>query len=168
METDAIVRLGIAYCPQGRTIFPEMTVAEHLNMGAWTVRDAQKRRSARAWVLELFPRLREREQQKAKTMSGGERQMLTFGMSLMASPTLVLLDEPTIGLAPNFVETIFDAMERINREGVSFLIVEQNAAKVLERSHRGYVLEMGENRYQGPSRALREDEKVRNMYLGGT
>lgn len=167
MPTDRIIRRGIAFCPQSRTIFPDMTVAEHLNMGAWTVQDPARRRDARARVLEMFPRLAERERQKAKTMSGGERQMLTFGMALMTSPALILLDEPTIGLAPMVVEAIFDAVARINREGVSFLIVEQNAAKVLEHSHRGYVLEMGENRYQGAAQELLHDERVRNMYLGG-
>ena len=167
LETNRIIRQGIAFCPQGRTIFPDMTVAEHLNMGAWTVTDAQRKREARARVLALFPRLAERERQKAKTMSGGERQMLTFGMALMTSPTLILLDEPTIGLAPMVVETIFEAVERINREGVSFLIIEQNAAKALQHSHRGYVLEMGENRYQGAARDLLHDDKVRNLYLGG-
>lgn len=167
METDRIVRLGISYCPQGRTIFPDMTVSEHLDMGAWTVRDLQRRKTSRQRVHEMFPVLKQRERQKAKTMSGGERQMLTFGMAMMTGPELLLLDEPTIGLAPLFVDAIFESIERINREGVSILMVEQNAAKALAHSHRGYVLDMGENRYEGRSADLLRDEKVRDLYLGG-
>lgn len=167
METDAIIRRGIAFCPQGRAIFPDMTASEHLDMGAWTVREPQRKREARERVYGMFPVLKQRERQKAKTMSGGERQMLTFGMAMMTGPDLVLLDEPTIGLAPMVVASIFQSVEQINRDGVSVLVVEQNAAKALAHSHRGYVLEMGENRYEGRSEDLLRDSKVRELYLGG-
>lgn len=143
--------------PQGGTIFPDMTVSEHLDMGAWTVRDVQHRKMSRERVYEMFPVLRQRERQKAKTMSGGERQMLALGMAMMANPQLLLLDEPTIGLAPQFVDAVFESIERINREGVSILMVEQNAAKALARSHRGYVLDMGQNRYEGRPSDLLQD-----------
>jgi ABC-type branched-subunit amino acid transport system ATPase component len=166
-ETDRIVRLGMAFCPQGRSIFPDMTVSEHLDMGGWTIRDPRGRREARQSVLDMFPVLRQREGQRAKTMSGGERQMLTLGMAMMTSPTLLLLDEPTIGLAPLVVEAIFQTVERIHGQGVSVLVVEQNAAKALAHSQRGYVLEMGMNRYEGPSADLLRDPKVRELYLGG-
>ncbi len=167
METNKIIKIGIGFCPQGRTIFPDMTVTEHLDMGGWTVKHSTRRKEARERVYTLFPILKEREKQKAKTMSGGERQMLTLGMAMMINPSLLLLDEPSLGLAPKIVDVVFENILKINKEGISLFIVEQNAAKVLEISHRGYVLEMGKNRYEGKSQDLLHDEKIRRLYLGG-
>lgn len=167
METHKIIEMRIGFCPQGRTIFPDMTVSEHLDMGAWTVKIHDQRKEARERVYDLFPILKEREKQKAKTMSGGERQMLTFGMAMMTNPDLLLLDEPSLGLAPKIVDSVFENILKINKEGISIFVVEQNAAKVLEISHRGYVLDMGGNRYEGKSQDLLRDEKVRRLYLGG-
>ncbi|HEY8486260.1 MAG TPA: ABC transporter ATP-binding protein [Limnochordales bacterium] len=161
------VEKGIAYVPQGRTVFPDMTVEEHLDLGAWTVRDPRARREARERVLSLFGRLAERLNQKAGTMSGGEQQMLSLARALMVWPRLLLLDEPTLGLAPMMVEAIFETIVAIHRSGVSVLMVEQNAAQALQYSHRAYVLEMGRNRFEGPSPALLRDPQVRYAYLGG-
>jgi ABC-type branched-subunit amino acid transport system ATPase component len=144
-----------------------MTVSEHLDMGAWTIRDPSRTKETRERMCGLFPILKEREKQKAKTMSGGERQMLTFAMAVMINPDLLLLDEPSIGLAPKIVDLVFETILKINSEGISIFVVEQNAAKVLEISHRGYVLEMGRNRFEGESQKLLHDEKVRQLYLGG-
>ncbi len=166
IEPHLIIRHGVAYCPQGSNIFPQMTVSEHLNLGAWTVADAEERRRSREGVFGLFPILKEKERSKARTLSGGQRQMLSFGMAMVTRPTLILLDEPTIGLAPTVMETIFESIERIHRDGVSILVVEQNSAKALENSDRGYVLDMGRNRREGDSAELLLDPKIRQMYLG--
>ena len=166
IEPHLIIQHGVAYCPQGRNIFPQMTVSEHLNLGAWTVADAEERRRAREGVFGLFPILKEKESSKARTLSGGQRQMLSFGMAMVTRPTLILLDEPTIGLAPTVMETIFESIERIHRDGVSILVVEQNSAKALENSDRGYVLDMGRNRREGDSAELLLDPNIRQMYLG--
>ena len=166
IEPHLIIQHGVAYCPQGRNIFPQMTVSEHLNLGAWTVSDAEERRRAREGVFGLFPILKEKESSKARTLSGGQRQMLSFGMAMVTRPTLILLDEPTIGLAPTVMETIFESIERIHRDGVSILVVEQNSAKALENSDRGYVLDMGRNRREGDSAELLLDPNIRQMYLG--
>ena len=161
------VQHGIAYVPQGRTVFPDMTVEEHLELGAWTVRDERARREARERVLGLFGRLAERLGQKAATLSGGEQQMLSVARALMVWPRVLLLDEPTLGLAPKVVEVIFKTVVAIQRAGVSVLMVEQNAAQALQYSHRAYVLEMGRNRFEGPSAELLRDPRVRRAYLGG-
>ena len=166
IEPHLIIQHGVAYCPQGRNIFPQMTVSEHLNLGAWTVGDAEERRRGREGVFGLFPVLKEKEGSKARTLSGGQRQMLSFGMAMVTRPTLILLDEPTIGLAPTVMDTIFESIERIHRDGVSILVVEQNSAKALENSDRGYVLDMGRNRREGDSAELLLDPNIRQMYLG--
>ncbi len=166
IEPHLIIQHGVAYCPQGRNIFPQMTVSEHLNLGAWTVTDTEERRRSREGVFGLFPVLKEKERSKARTLSGGQRQMLSFGMAMVTRPTLILLDEPTIGLAPTVMETIFESIERIHRDGVSILVVEQNSAKALENSDRGYVLDMGRNRREGDSAELLLDPNIRQMYLG--
>jgi ABC-type branched-subunit amino acid transport system ATPase component len=166
LEPHQVVRDGVGYCPQSRNIFPDMTVSEHLDLAAWTVRDEVRVRDSRNRVFDMFPVLTEKQRDKARTMSGGQRQMLAFGMAIMTEPQLILLDEPTMGLAPAVVDTIFESLDRIHQEGISILLVEQNAAKALAHSDRAYVLEMGENRYDGRSATLLADPKIRQMYLG--
>ena len=166
-EPHRIVSLGVGFCPQRRNIFPDMTIAEHLDLAAWTIADHARCRERREHIYRVFPLLKERERQKAQTMSGGQRQMLTLSMALMTAPSLVLLDEPTIGLAPSVVETVFQNLDQIHAEGVSLLIVEQNAAKALAHSQRAYVLETGQNRREGDAAQMLADPQVRQMYLGG-
>ena len=165
-EPHELVWRGISFVSQGRVIFPDMTVQEHLDMGAWTL-PATKRAEAYEKVYEFFPRLAERKGQKASTMSGGERQMLSLARALVIEPRLLILDEPSLGLSPKFVDQVFEKIVEINELGVSVLMVEQNAARALQSSHRAYVLELGENRFEGPSHALLADEEVRRLYLGG-
>ena len=165
-EPHELVWLGISFVSQGRVIFPEMTVQEHLDMGTWTLA-ARERAEAYEKVYKLFPHLAERKGQKASTMSGGERQMLSLARALVIEPQLLILDEPSLGLSPKFVDQVFEKIVEINQLGVSVLMVEQNAARALQSSNRGYVLELGENRFEGPSHALLADEEVRRLYLGG-
>lgn len=165
-EPHELVWLGISFVAQGRVIFPDMSVQEHLDMGAWTL-PATKRAEAYEKVYKLFPRLAERKGQKASTMSGGERQMLSLARALVIEPRLLILDEPSLGLSPKFVDQVFKKIVEINELGVSVLMVEQNAARALQSSHRGYVLELGANRFEGPSHTLLADEAVRRLYLGG-
>lgn len=167
IDTHKVIVLGVSYSPQGRVIFPDMTVSEHLDMGAWTLKAKGKVKEARQRIYQLFPRLHERRNQKAKTMSGGERQMLSLGRAMMIDPKLLILDEPSIGLAPVFVDSVFQSILKINAEGTSILMVEQNAAKALENSHRSYVLDMGNNRFEGDAKDLLENGQVRRLYLGG-
>jgi branched-chain amino acid transport system ATP-binding protein len=161
-----IAAMGIAHSPEGRRIFPRMTVRENLDMGAFTRRDAEGIRADMDRVFELFPRLKEREKQKAGTMSGGEQQMLAMGRALMAQPTLLLLDEPSLGLAPVIVDKIYEIIREINEQGVTILLVEQNANYALDVSTRGYVLETGTVALTDNSAALRTDERVKAAYLG--
>jgi ABC-type branched-subunit amino acid transport system ATPase component len=167
IEPYQAIRLGIGFCPQRRNIFPEMTVAEHLDLAAWTIGSASRKQEGRERTYHMFPLLRARAPQKALTLSGGERQMLTLAMAMMTNPSLILLDEPTIGLAPMIVERVFQNLDQIGRSGVSILVVEQNAAKALAHSQRAYVLDMGQNRHEGESARLLADPNVRRMYLGG-
>jgi branched-chain amino acid transport system ATP-binding protein len=157
---------GIAHSPEGRRIFPRMTVLENLEMGAFTRRDQAGIRSDIERVYEMFPRLKEREKQKAGTMSGGEQQMLAMGRALMAQPTLLLLDEPSLGLAPVIVDKIYEIIREINEQGVTILLVEQNANYALDVSSRGYVLETGTVALTDKSASLRTDERVKAAYLG--
>ena len=159
-----VIRLGICHVPEGRHVFPRMTVAENLDMGAFRFRDVDKADLER--VLELFPRLRERLKQQAGTLSGGEQQMLAIGRALMGKPRLLLLDEPSMGLAPLVVAQIFEIIKEINTSGVTVLLVEQNAAQALALAHRGYVLETGEIVLGGTGRELLADDRVRAAYLG--
>jgi branched-chain amino acid transport system ATP-binding protein len=166
LATDRIVRLGIAQSPEGRRIFPRMSVLENLEMGAFARRDRAQIPSDLEHVLTLFPRLRERLRQRAGTLSGGEQQMLAMGRALMARPKVLLLDEPSMGLAPLFVETIFTIIRTINAEGTTILLVEQNARMALQVAHRGYVLQSGEIVLQDTASALLRSDIVRKSYLG--
>ena len=162
-----IVSLGISQAPEGRKIFPRMTVRENLDLGAYLRRDGDHVRRDYERVYELFPRLKERERQPAGTMSGGEQQMLAIGRALMADPKLLLLDEPSMGLAPVLVERIYETIEDINKQGTTILLVEQNANYALQVSKRGYVLETGRIALADRSEALRENPDVQAAYLGG-
>jgi branched-chain amino acid transport system ATP-binding protein len=161
-----VAAMGIAHSPEGRRIFPRMTVLENLEMGAFTRRDPAGIKADIDRVYELFPRLQERARQKAGTMSGGEQQMLAMGRALMAQPTLLLLDEPSLGLAPVIVDKIYEIIREINEQGVTILLVEQNANYALEVSTRGYVLETGSVALTDNSASLRNDERVKAAYLG--
>ena len=162
-----IVRLGISQAPEGRKIFPRMGVNENLALGAYLRRDSDGIREDMDRVYDLFPRLKERERQKAGTMSGGEQQMLAIGRALMAKPKLLLLDEPSMGLAPILVERIYETIGEINQQGMTILLVEQNANYALEVSKRGYVLETGTVAITDESSKLRENPEVQQAYLGG-
>jgi branched-chain amino acid transport system ATP-binding protein len=162
----AIVKRGIAQSPEGRKLFPRMTVLENLEMGAFQRSDRSKIREDRDRVFELFPRLAERRNQKAGTMSGGEQQMCAIGRALMARPKLLLLDEPSMGLAPIFVEKIFEIVVEINQQGTPILLVEQNALMALDVASRGYVLETGRIALADDAKKLRANEQVRKTYLG--
>ncbi|MCL6649363.1 MAG: ABC transporter ATP-binding protein, partial [Chloroflexi bacterium] len=168
LRTDLIVRRGIGYVPQGRIVFKDMTVVENLEMGAFLVRDRRKVAATMERVFTLFPRLAERRRQLAGTMSGGEQQMLAMGRALMLEPRLVLMDEPSLGLAPRFVELVFEKIGEMKQGGLTLLIVEQNAARALAAADRGYVLELGQNKYEGSGQALLHDPRVRALYLGGS
>ncbi|MGH3025065.1 MAG: ABC transporter ATP-binding protein [Gaiellaceae bacterium] len=163
-----IVKRGIAQSPEGRRLFPRMTVVENLEMGAFQRNDRAGIRQDMDHVFTLFPRLQERRDQKAGTMSGGEQQMCAIGRALMARPKLLLLDEPSLGLAPIFVERIFDIIRQINQEGTSILLVEQNALMALDAADRGYVLETGRIVLADKAEALKTNEQVRKTYLGET
>jgi branched-chain amino acid transport system ATP-binding protein len=164
-----LVERGICQAPEGRGIFPGMTVVENLEMGAYARKDGK---TARAQdferVFALFPRLQERRKQAGGTLSGGEQQMLAIGRALMARPHLLLLDEPSMGLAPKLVSQVFDTITEINRQGTTILLVEQNAAQALKRAHRAYVLETGTIVKSAPAADLLEDESVKAAYLGGS
>ena len=162
-----VVKLGISQSPEGRKIFQRMTVSENLDLGAFTRKDTGKIAEDRERVLELFPRLRERISQKAGTMSGGEQQMLAVARALLADPTLLLLDEPSMGLAPVLVDVIFETIERIREQGTTVLLVEQNALAALEIADYAYVLESGRLGLQGPAAELLDDPSVTSAYLGG-
>jgi branched-chain amino acid transport system ATP-binding protein len=161
-----IVKMGIAQSPEGRRLFPRMSVLENLEMGAFQRTDRANFKEDLDRVFDLFPRLAERRLQKAGTMSGGEQQMCAMGRALMARPKLLLLDEPSMGLAPIFVERIFEIVREINAQGTPILLVEQNALMALDAASRGYVLETGRIALEGPAKQLRNDEKVRQTYLG--
>ena len=166
LRPDQVLHRGLAYVPQGRIVFPQMTVLENLEMGAYIERDGRRVREALERVYALFPILAERRSQKAGTMSGGEQQMVAIGRALMTTPKLILLDEPSLGLAPKFVSLIFDKLVEMKRAGYTMMVVEQNAAKALAVADRGYVLELGRNRFEGTGRALLEDPEVKRLYLG--
>ena len=163
-----IVKLGISHVPEGRMVFANLSVLENLMMGAYLQRDKQVIRKELDYVFGVFPRLKEREKQTAGTLSGGEQQMLAIGRALMSKPRFLMLDEPSLGLAPLLVKTIFEKIVEINRQhGITILLVEQNANLALEISHYGYVLETGRIKLQDESAALRQNPQVKSAYLGG-
>ena len=163
-----VVKLGITQSPEGRRLFPRMSVTENLEMGAFQRTDRAATREDMDRVFTLFPRLAERRGQRAGTMSGGEQQMCAIGRALMARPTLLMLDEPSMGLAPIFVERIFETIVEVNRQGTSILLVEQNALMALQVASRGYVLETGLVALADDAKALAQNEQVRKAYLGET
>ena len=168
MAVESIVRLGLAHAPEGRRIFPGLTVAENLVVGAATRPASEPLTETFDFVYELFPRLKERHHQRGWSLSGGEQQMLAIGRALMSRPKLLMLDEPSLGLAPIVVEQMFDTIQALNKQtGLSILLVEQNAALALEISNRAYVLETGSVILAGESRALADDPRVQAAYLGG-
>jgi branched-chain amino acid transport system ATP-binding protein len=162
-----VVGKGLAFNPQGRVVFPDMTVQEHLDMGAWTIKDRQEKQEALERIHKLFPWLMEKKKRKASQMSGGEQQMLSLARAMMIQPKLLLLDEPSLGLSPKWVKTVFEKIVEIKESGIPCLIVEQKAAMVLEYSDYGYVLEMGNNRFEGAGQDLLNNPDVRRLYLGG-
>ncbi len=167
LRPDQVLRLGLAYVPQGRIVFPQMTVLENLEMGAYIETDSARVKEALERVYALFPILGERRYQQAGTMSGGEQQMVAIARALMTTPKLILLDEPSLGLSPKFVTLIFEKLIEMKRAGYTMMVVEQNAAKALSVADRGYVLELGRNRFEGTGQSLLTDPEVKRLYLGG-
>jgi branched-chain amino acid transport system ATP-binding protein len=167
VEGHEVVAKGICQSPEGRRIFPKMSVDENLDLGAFLRNDKAAIAEDRQRVLELFPRLQERIDQKAGTMSGGEQQMLAVGRALMGSPKLLLLDEPSMGLAPVLVDMIFETIEKINKQGTTILLVEQNALAALNVADRAYVLESGSIKMSGKAKDLISNDEVTKAYLGG-
>jgi branched-chain amino acid transport system ATP-binding protein len=165
LDPDEIIEEGISYVPQNENVFPSLTVEENLEMGAYILDEVPEH--AVEQVFHEFPVLEERREQKAGTMSGGQQQMVAMGRALMLEPDLLLLDEPSAGLAPDLVDEMFDHVDAINEGGTAVLVVEQNAKEALRRCDRGYVLAQGTNRHQGPGTELLEDPTVRQQFLGG-
>jgi len=166
MPAHKIVNMGLSHAPEGRKIFATLTVQENLNMGAYSRNDRQGIEESRQRVFRLFPRLRERQRQLAGTLSGGEQQMLAIGRALMSRPRLLMLDEPSLGLAPMLVRAIFDTIRDINEQGVTILLVEQNARAALRLADRAYVLETGQIALSGSASELMRSERARKAYLG--
>jgi branched-chain amino acid transport system ATP-binding protein len=166
-RTDQLVKRGITLVPENRRVFPTMTVLENLEMGAYTRSDKNEIRHDIDRVLDLFSQLKARVHKKAGTLSTGEQQMLTLGRALMLKPKLLLADEPSLGLSPNFVEIIFDKLVEVNKSSVSILLVEQNARMALEICHRGYVFEVGSIMLEGEKETLIDNEKIKKMFIGG-
>lgn len=166
MKTHEIQAMGMSHVPEGRRIFPQLTVLENLEIGAWNVADKREIEKRKQRVFELFPRMMERVTQKGGTLSGGEQQMLAIGRALMVDPDILLLDEPSMGLAPVLVELIFDIIVQLNQQGTTVLLVEQNALMALEIAHRGYVLQTGEIIISDTAANLASNDKVRKAYLG--
>jgi branched-chain amino acid transport system ATP-binding protein len=166
LPPDRIVRLGIGHAPEGRRVFHRMTVRDNLFLGAFSRSDGPGIRADQEHVFELFPRLRERRDQIGGTLSGGEQQMLAIGRAMMSRPKVLLLDEPSLGLAPILVDTIFQVIVDINKQGTTILLIEQNAAKALQVAHRGYVLETGRIVKEGTARDLLDSPDVQRAYLG--
>lgn len=167
MNTRQIVSSGIVFVPEGRHVFPNLTVAENLTLGAYHRSDKAEIEKDREWVYELFPRLKERMKQSAGTLSGGEQQMLAVGRGLMTRPKLFMLDEPSLGLAPLIVKDIFEIIRKINSQGTTVLLIEQNAKAALKIADYGYVMETGRITFSGTGSELLNDDRVQKAYLGG-
>jgi len=165
-EPHVIVGMGAGHVPEGRGIFPKLTVQENLDMGAYTVKDQKLIKDRMELVFDLFPRLQERIQQYGGTLSGGEQQMLAIGRGLMLNPRILMLDEPSMGLAPVLVDTIFDTIKKLNEQGTTILLVEQNALMALSVAHRGYVLQTGSIVLTDEAAKLKQNEMVQKSYLG--
>ncbi|MFQ5897226.1 MAG: ABC transporter ATP-binding protein [Candidatus Methylomirabilia bacterium] len=161
-----LVEMGLVQVPEGRMLFPRLTVRQNLKIGSYAKAARRELDKRMEWVFELFPPLRERQSQQVSTMSGGEQQMLAIARGLMSSPKLLILDEPSTGLAPVLVGEMFRVVREINRNNVSILLIEQNAMQALQRSHRGYVLEHGHLAYEGSAESLLNNDMVRSAYLG--
>ncbi|MBU7023222.1 MAG: ABC transporter ATP-binding protein [Theionarchaea archaeon] len=167
LDTQALLRKGISYVPQGRNIFPLMTIEENLEMGAYIRRDETQVKEDIEQIYKRFPILGERREEEARNLSGGQQQMLEMGRSLLLDPEFIMLDEPSLGLAPNVADKIFKEIIRIKESGKTIMMVEQNAKRALELADYAYVLELGKNKYEGPARDIMENEKVKKLYLGG-
>jgi len=167
IESSEIVRLGVCQSPEGRRVFGTLTVRENLDLGAYLQSDKARVEEIRRWIFQLFPRLQERLDQLAGTLSGGEQQMLAIARALMGDPKLLLLDEPSLGLAPILVRSILESVQEINRRGVTVVLVEQNARAALKIAHRGYVMEVGRIVMADDAAALLDNEDIRRAYLGG-
>lgn len=165
-RTDEILMKGISFVPQDRSLFPDMTVKENLRMGGYTMRDRNELERRIDEVLEMFPLLGERSSQRSKTLSGGEQQMLAIGRTLVLDPTIIMLDEPSLGLAPKVAQYIFDTIDQLKDSGMTILLVEQNARKGLECSDWGCVLDLGINRFEGPADTILQDPRIQELYLG--
>ena len=166
LRPDQILERGVCFVPQDRSLFPEMSVAENLMMGGYTLRDRRKLADRMAAAYAMFPILDERRSQRARTLSGGQQQMLAMGRALLLDPDVILLDEPSVGLAPLIVQQVFDAIARLRAAGKTLVIVEQNARKGLECADCGCVLDLGEKRLEGPAETLLQDPKIQELYLG--
>jgi branched-chain amino acid transport system ATP-binding protein len=166
LEANKIVAKGVAQSPEGRMVFPDLTISENLDMGAFLRRDKVAIQRDRDYMCSLFPKLKERAKQLAGTLSGGEQQMLAIARAYMANPKLLLLDEPSLGIAPILVQAIFDAIVEINKKGTTILLVEQNAYAALKIANRAYVLTTGEIGMEGPAKELLENEEIQKAYLG--
>lgn len=167
LPADKIVGLGIGHVPEGRRIFPRMTVEENLEMGGFLINDVKVVQERKERAFTLFPRLAERRHQKGGTLSGGEQQMLAIGRALMQDPKLLLMDEPSMGLAPVLVDFIFEIIQKLNQQGKTILLVEQNARLALQIAHRGYVLQTGQLTVSGPAKELAARPEIQEAYLGG-
>lgn len=167
LDAHKIVELGISHVPEGRRVFATLTVMENLELAAWTVKDKKIRNERFEMVFEIFPRLKERRKQLAGTLSGGEQQMLSVARALTTGGDIMLLDEPSMGLAPILVDEIFDILEKINKQGTTILLVEQNARKALNLANYAYVLEVGTIALEGDAKELLNDPRVKEAYLGG-
>jgi ABC-type branched-subunit amino acid transport system ATPase component len=165
-EPEEKVRMGMAYIPQGKNVFPSLTVMENLEMGAYPLGDLSKRAKAIEEILARYPLLEKKKRAKAGTLSGGERQVLALARASLIKPRLILLDEPSLGLAPRVIDDMYEEINAINQQGVTFLIVEQNARKALRLAHRGYVLDLGVNRLEDTGEGLLNNEEVKRFYLG--
>ncbi|TMQ25417.1 MAG: ABC transporter ATP-binding protein [Deltaproteobacteria bacterium] len=166
LRPDQILTRGVCFVPQDRSLFPDMTVLENLQMGGYTLRDRKQLADRIAAVFAMFPILAERRSQRARTMSGGQQQMLAMGRALLLDPEVILLDEPSVGLAPQIVQQVFDSIARLRSAGKTLVIVEQNARKGLEHADRGYVLDLGATRLEGPAASLLSDPRIEELYLG--